>query len=267
MDVTDRFKAGKRQFRLRTLIAIGTVLAIGLGILAKSAKRANDKAVAASALTSMGSTVWWDVDLRARTHSPLILWLAKSCGKQYFSDVTNASLVDATDEHLKHIAVLGGITRLTIKARRVTPEGIREIRRLTKLKSLVLMGPGIGDGELAELPEFPRLDHLELHGTDVAGPGFENLRRQPRLREIYLDDPDFNDDCIQYLTGLSQVTWIVFQGSSVSQQGAEQLFASHPDRTVCVGSSSAGNTSDTFYYFTFTPRDGYQWLRDPSDVQ
>ena len=128
-------------------------------------------------------------------------WLRDMIGEECFGEVTGVQLLDtpATNEDLKHLAVLPGVERIWLARTKVTDEGMPLLKVCPKLKFLGLDGTPITDEGIAHLTAFPDLESLSLSGTKITDAGLEHLARLPRLKELWLRNTAITDAGYQKL--------------------------------------------------------------------
>lgn len=122
----------------------------------------------------------------------------------------NRSLSDADLEKLPQtIDVLHLRGSLAYGPDTVTDEGIRQLARYTKLRTLHADGLGLTDESLETIAQLPALEELSLDSNSISGAGLHHLQKLKSLRRLklnfnHLDEHDFV--ALGDLTGLTSLS-------------------------------------------------------------
>ena len=128
-------------------------------------------------------------------------WLRDMIGEECFGEVTGVQILDtpATNDDLKHLAVLPGVERIWLARTNVTDEGIPRLLVCRKLKFIGLDDLPITDSGIAQLTALQDLESLSLSGTKITDAGLAHLARLPRLKELWLRNTAITDEGYQKL--------------------------------------------------------------------
>jgi hypothetical protein len=184
------------QFRLRTLLLLLTIVAIGPGgwVLYEQ-KKARRQQAAVEALQAAGG----NVEVYAR---PNRLWTLLALdapgnvvglGLRYnrnLNDDDLAPLADFSDLHwldlqqtqigdqgLKHLAGLTRLQRLRLDETRVTDAGLLHLAGMRELRTLNLYKTGVTDKGLVHLAALPNLETLSIQRAQVSDAGVGQLQQ------------------------------------------------------------------------------------------
>src|SRR5262245_3034611 len=112
-----------------------------------------------------------------------------------------------TDDDLKHLAPLTGVTSLILAETKVTSDGLKHLAPLTKLRELNLFNcRGVTDAGLAHLGGFKELTFIDLGGTKITDAGMKSVAGLGTLRELGVSDTGLTDEGLRTLTPLRGLT-------------------------------------------------------------
>ena len=100
--------------------------------------------------------------------------------------------------------------------RSITDEGLRYLRPLTKVETLILDHVRITDDGLAHIGGMAELHTLSLHSTEVTGLGLGHLRSLPKLKRLDLYFTDMCDFGIEHLAAHRQLEYLNLSKSAVA---------------------------------------------------
>ena len=201
------------QFSLRTLLVLVTVGCIAGGwwinraFQQRTAVRrfyeltAHRQRQHSDSLTTMG----YRYQGKDQYYKPIIPkwlhWLRDMIGEECFGEVTGVQLLDtpATNDDLKHLAVLPSVERIWLARTKVTNEVVPLLKVCPKLKFLGLDDTPITDDGISHLVFFQDLESLSLSGTKITDAGLEHLAQLPRLKELWLRNTAITDAGYQKL--------------------------------------------------------------------
>jgi Leucine-rich repeat (LRR) protein len=98
-----------------------------------------------------------------------------------------ASTKPVTDDNLRFVSRLTGLTSASISVADVTPLGMWYLKRLPELASLTLTGPGIESELLTQVSELAQLRMLTLRQCDIDATGLQLIAASPTLKNIRLE--------------------------------------------------------------------------------
>ena len=154
-----------------------------------------------------------------------------------------------TDAGLAKLAGLSNLVALTVARTAMTDASFDRMGRMSSLEYLCLMdSPGVhGSGFPAlarNLPKLPRLEltrspvtddalaglagldaleHLNLWGTEVRGPGLKDLTCLPRLRDLWVNRTAVDDAALAYLEPLKALQRLNLAGDQITGAGLAHL--------------------------------------------
>jgi hypothetical protein len=184
------------QFGLPTLLALITLSAVVLGLIAAAAERQR-RAVAA--IDQAGGWVLYDYEdppPGAVDHElPGPDWLCRLVGVHYFADVTIVELPDRAPELLVvHLVGLTSLELLHLCGTQVTDAGLVHLEGLTGLQALDLNSTGVSYAGLVHLKALTGLQWLELGRTQVTDEGLVHLKGLTEMEWLWLADTHVSDD-------------------------------------------------------------------------
>lgn len=128
-----------------------------------------------------------------------------------------------TDDLLKEVAEADAITGLDLGgSRNLTDEGVRHLARLPGLTYLDLNGTAVTDSGLAVLHDLPALETLSLVDTRVTDEGAAHLAACHHLRHVDLLRTCTGDGALRALAGKPQLATLV-TGDGVTDEGIALL--------------------------------------------
>jgi Zn-dependent protease len=195
------------RIAVAVLVAIVVVVWIGMRV-----DRRRQRREAFARLEKLGAVAGWDEADRYYGFSfqgtgigdSELPWI------ELFDEVEHIDLsgTRVTNEGLRHLHGLHGLTMLELEHTRVSDAGLAHLRPLTQLKVLSLSATRVTDAGLEHLVPLSRLEWLSLSHTRISDAGLEHLKDLPRLR--YVD----------------------VHASRVTLQGVEELKRARPSLTV-----------------------------------
>ncbi len=196
-----------RQFSLRGLFVLVTLLSVGLGWLSMKAAHARRQQ---AALEALGATdflydfeqaptpewlTWPDRDKNARPPGPAILrWL---WGEHVLANIVALNFRqddrcgDLTPARTRELAALDTLEYLALSDQPIGDHDLDAVRGLDRIKVLELARTRITDAGLERLSGMAVLKDLDISGTQISGVGLVHLRACKCLRVL-----DFSRDPI-----------------------------------------------------------------------
>ncbi len=177
-------------------------------------------------------------------------WLVDRVGVDFFSHVTVVEITghETTDLEMRHIGNLAKLEKLRLYDVRASAPELASLRGLSKLRIVVMIGPGVTDAALAALRGHTRLEALDLLSTRITDAGLENLEQLTNLRELeigrntsvtgtglihlrrltdlqklFLDYLPITDQELANLRGLKNLEVLYLTKSRVTDAGLENL--------------------------------------------
>ena len=248
------------QYRLRTLLIVTTLVAVGLGWWSYSARRQRETV---AALQRAKAHVSYDFHQGPEYRpSKLASWV----GVDFFADVVGVSdlphdtsnvdldrylngltrleMLHLTDTQISDAALarLSKLTRLTILSLDNTPvtdAGLVHVQGLTNLEGLYLKGTHLTDAGLEHLRSLTGLQRLDLENTQVTVAGVVRLQKalpmcviesfaatllEPDAYDIDLADvSQLTDGDLEYLKGNTSLGYLNLSGTRVTDAGLVHL--------------------------------------------
>jgi len=228
------------RYRLRTLLAVLTLTAIGLGAFKAYVEPFESQRRAAQELAAVNASVEY------RPAGPA--WLRAMFGDKYFLNVVAVHLetcpvtaddlaalaglpyverlylakTGLTDDGLRHVASLGRLKRLSLWQTRITDEGLAHLAGLRDLEVLDIHNTRLTDAALEHLRGHPNLTRL-IHSIPVSDASIDVLVSMPRLRLESLVCVKISDDGLRQVARLRTLESLVVRSSQVTDDGLTHL--------------------------------------------
>jgi len=106
---------------------------------------------------------------------------------------------------------------------KLNDEGLKEVAKLKRLKSLLLVKTNITDAGLREMAKLPELVSLTISGADITNVGLKELVNVPNLTELGLMATQVTDEGLQELAKLKNLFELNLGGTRVSKAGVAAL--------------------------------------------
>ena len=143
----------------------------------------------------------------------------------YFHELKKLLIRDSkkvTDNGLENIRDLISIEFLDLGGTNISIKGLQKLSKLKNVKYLSLDNTNITDDDLQILAElFPQLDTLSLSLNRIKGPGIQYLKKLP-LGELYLDKTLISDATVKYFAGFKRCE-ISLHHTKVTEKGKEDI--------------------------------------------
>ncbi len=194
------------QFSLATMLAVVTVLCMGLSLVVVPAERQR-RAVAA--IEALGGRVQYVKPDQKATEAFPRPFLRRWLPRDYLDKVQDVDLLYVEDEELD--------------------AGLAHLHSLTALHGLSLMGTQITDAGLAHLQALTGLQTLDLRHTQITGAGLAHLQGLTGLQELDLGDTEVTDAGLAQLHALTGLQQVSLKGTQVTDAGLAQLRKALPN--------------------------------------
>jgi hypothetical protein len=217
------------QFSLATMFVVVTVLCVWMAIVVNRAHRQQD---AVAAIEELGGEVEFEKPNQSRSEAFSRRFLRRWMPQDYFDDVHEVWLngTRVTNDGLRHLRALTKLRLLLLDSNpEVTDAGLAQVRGLTRLQVLQLGGTQVTDSGLGHLRGLSELQELQLDGTRVTDGGLVHLQGATELRILSLDGTQVTDAGLIHLRGLTvlQELWLV--GTLVTDEGVAELQKALPN--------------------------------------
>jgi hypothetical protein len=263
---TDKPRRPWLRFSIRAVMLL--VLVVGV-LLGRHVNKARKQHAAVAAVQRAGGWVHYDYEFvngkLTRGQSPWApRWLRQMVGDEFFQNVRQVSLVyddssgkrfdnpnveasdellkrlsdlpgltnlyltdtQATDEGLRHIGKMTGLETLMIwNARLVTDAGVAHLKSLRKLKTIHINKSNLTNKSLLLLSSLPGMEEMSLQQNHFSDEGLARLKGKDRLKRLYigLGDLQVTDAGLAHLRGFERLELLDVQHSEVTINGLEQL--------------------------------------------
>jgi hypothetical protein len=211
------------QFSIKTLLAGITIVAIGLGWIARERQKSYELQQALTALQKSALSVHFDEKSSRRP-----TWLKILLGDDRPSTATEFVWIYSDDDlalvskfprvqelylhgelfsdvGLKHLSSLHELRVVHLGDSRVSDESVRGLKGLAKLEVVELWQTNVTDKGLIHLAGLPHLSRLRLDHSQCTGTGLEALRKNNKLKELSLCDCPVTKKGIASLRGLKHL--------------------------------------------------------------
>ena len=189
------------RFTLRLLLAGITLLCLALAIWTH---RAREQRRVVERIRASGGSVQYNYETAIRLIggprpgwrglSPVPRWLLNRLGEDYFHEVVEASITDAS--LLVDLPRFDHIECLHINSHALTDEEFAPVAKLRRLKAIDICGDKedpnaqITDRSLVILANLPDLELINLESSRVTAAGLASLARSQSLEKLYVASPD-----------------------------------------------------------------------------
>lgn len=210
-----RTKSRWFRYRLRTLLALITLTAIGLGSFKAYVEPFESQRRAAQELAAVKAGIEY------RPAGPALL--RSVFGDKYFLNVVAVHLENrriAADD-LAALAGLPHVERLYLAGTGLTDDGLRHVASLGRLKRLSLWETKISDGGIQHLTGLRDLEVLDIHNTALTDAALEHLRGHPNLTRLIHSIP-VSDAGIEVLVSLPRLRIESLACVGISDDGLRQ---------------------------------------------
>lgn len=198
------------QYSVRTLLALMVALNISMSWFAARMQRANRQRAAVDSLYKTAGSVEYD---KAELSQPR--WVRHLLGDDFFRTV-----VVVHDDHMEF-----------------TDAGLEQIKGMTGLRELWLIGSSITDAGLEHVEGLTQLQVLRLGFTQITDGGLRHLERLTQLRELTLGETRVTDAGLHYLEGLNRLEVLDLSGTQITDAGLEHLERLSGLRSLGLGAS------------------------------
>jgi hypothetical protein len=117
---------------------------------------------------------------------------------------------EVTNNHLKKIGTLSGLTELRADSGGISNAGLAHLKELKKLRRLHVGGFWISNAGLAHLKDHEELREFTLKGTWVTGAGLAPLKELKKLRALTLSGPLLTDAGLEHIKELKELRELKF---------------------------------------------------------
>jgi hypothetical protein len=254
------------QIRLRTLLIVTAVCAVGCAWLARRIDHKRNDREAVEAIVALRGHAIFDHQENLGESPSGPRWLRKLLGENFFRevvevDIYDAQMDDATTKKLQGLTQLrmlrlrgtkftGAVLNLKPFAQlhtlelmdtNITDAGLEGVKSATQLQKLVLAGSNITDAALINIKGLSQLQTLGLIEIRVTDAGLANIRELTRLRELYLSDSNVGDAGMENLKSLTQLQVLYLRKTHVTDAGLANLAELTQLRQLCLQDANIGD--------------------------
>jgi hypothetical protein len=188
-----RFVKSRTQYSLATLLLIVVVMAIPCAWLARDIERARWQRETIAAFERRGGAGEYEI-ARANfvgpaKNDPAPTFLASQFGKEFFDDVFELRIPEATSADLRAVKHFPELRRLLIYRAKISDADLVQLKGLKQLRVIDLEGAPIGDSGLEHLASLKQLVALFATDTHITDTGLEHLKGLTQLRVVWLPVP------------------------------------------------------------------------------
>jgi Leucine-rich repeat (LRR) protein len=135
----------------------------------------------------------------------------------YHAPITDAGLAD-----VRHLSKLKELD--LVGCSKITHKGLAAIQGLGNLKTLDLReATAVTDAGLVHLKGLTRLEILRLGKTKITDAGLVHLKGLRSLLRLELDDTQVTDAGLEHLSGLSKLGYLGYFNTKLTPQGVQKL--------------------------------------------
>jgi hypothetical protein len=131
--------------------------------------------------------------------------------------------IAATDQGMKHIGEMKGLTNLQIRSDHVTDAGMRPIEGLRDLEYLYFHFPKITDTGLKPIGELPRVAYLNIWSEKVTDEGLRYLLTIESVQDIGIYGQSITNACLRYLEGNTTLNSLDLSSAQITDEGLRHL--------------------------------------------
>jgi Leucine-rich repeat (LRR) protein len=245
------------QFSLRSLLILVLFCAVASAWFTHRFKQKRAEREAAEALAKAGGWISYDYQLGpVNAPDPGPEWLQKLVGENLFNNVTNVAFMgqdgdgrmlgsggSVTDEELHNLLPLSNLTSLSLAGTpRITDVGMDDIKRLTQLEYLAILGTQVGDAGLTDIKGLTRLKRLYLERNKVSDAGLATIRNLTDLIELDLQEEGVTDAGLINIEPLKRLQKLTLKGPKFTDAGLEHIRELRDLRTLSVRSDSISDS-------------------------
>lgn len=233
------------QYRLRTLLILGSLVALGLGLFAaviqpQMRERELGEQLANAGFVSVGSHAV-DEEGEFRQH-----WRTGSRLNSFFREKADVFAVYPankfwsgptpviTDSGLALLKAFPQLRKLVLDSTGVTDAGLQHLEGLRQLRHLNLNRTAVTGTGLAHLKELTQLKELWLHETRLTRKGLEHVKQFSQLQSLSLACDNITDADLEYVEPLGQLRELDLSQSQVTDAGLVHLEALTKLQYLCL---------------------------------
>lgn len=217
------------RISLRVLLALVTIICVGLGIHTIRLERAKRQCAACKELARLG---WqWNFSESAGAPNKRPAWFRWIPERLRAGDAAHYWFaVDSVDaeskisvEVCRAAAKLPSLRCLSIVNFELNHEVCEEIGKVNRLERLCLERSRIDDRGLESIAKLPRLKKLELQNTRIGNEGLRHLSRLAQLESLWLDETNIDDEGLRSLGKLTSLHTLSLKQTKISAVGFAHL--------------------------------------------
>ncbi len=151
-----------------------------------------------------------------------------------FTSLTKFSISAATETEslVAAAACLPHLETLEVWSGALSVNGLRQIGRMTALRSLSLSNTRFGDDGLTHIARLTGVAELDLEDTDITDAGLRQLRGLKSLRKLRLAFNEITDTGLKHVSALTELRELNIIETKVTDEGVAWLQAALPNCRV-----------------------------------
>lgn len=264
------FTKARTQFSLATLLLVIPVVAIPCGWFANEIGEARRyRSLFASGRVHAGYA-------QDYVDRPLVRWLERRLGEEYFRDVTSVFFDEPDPAVLKELARLGQLEYLKLAGDQFTDDDLAYVAQCSRLKSLYIAKTPITDAGMKHLRRLRELEHVDLSGTKITDSGLAELKDSTELRELNLNETRITGAGLEHLQGLTHLVALNLNRTKVDDSGLAQIKGLTQLRYLCLNETPVSDAglihlrglplTDLFLSSTQIGNSGLAYLADLTEL-
>jgi hypothetical protein len=128
-----------------------------------------------------------------------------------------------TDKALQDVLALSKLQSVELNDTAISGEGVKKLKALTQLHTLVLFDSIIDDDDLAGLAGLANLQKLTLNKTSITGLGLKHLKELKKLKYLHLANNKIDNKGIVGVKELTNLEYLNLHDTDITNLGVEQL--------------------------------------------
>jgi hypothetical protein len=110
-----------------------------------------------------------------------------------------------------------------------------QVKQFTRLRKLMLQGPGITDGGLAQIRRLTRLQRLDIACQHITDAGITNLQELRQMQDLTIEGGEMTNAGLENLNAMTDLKWLTICQNRVNRHGLLRWMTRHPGVQVVDG--------------------------------